>query len=310
MLKTIDVTLRDGGYKTNFHFPESFIAQHVSCIDAAGINWIEIGYRNGSNKPFQNAGDVAYSPTHYIKGIRKAAPNAKLVVIGHPKNLEREDIDDLVDAGVGMLRICFSEASFDKASDLISYARQAGLVVCANLTRSNSLRLHKFLDLSRQASLAGANVIYIADSNGSMQPSRVEVFVRSILDETECEVGFHAHDHMGLAMSNSLAAVAAGATYVDASLNGIGKGAGNLRLEAWMSWLVKQGQSQCDMDAILMQLPLLNRVVNCGGNREEWLGIIMAFHDLSMDDRAAFLEEASDVSQDITTARKLAVPRA
>jgi len=301
---TLDVTLRDGGYKNNFHFPASYIDQHINLMALAGLDWIEVGYRNGSHKLLKDAGDVAYCTNSYLQQLKHVSKNAKISVIGHPQNLEIFDIDALVAEDVGMLRICCSTSTIEKAKTLIKAASDAGLVVCANITRSSQLRLTEMLHLSEQAASAGADVIYIADSNGSMQPDRVSTFVESVMEVTDCFVGFHAHDHLGLAMPNSLAAVEAGATYIDASLNGVGKGAGNLRLESWVSYLSKKGEWNNEIDLILLQLPLLEEVIARGFNRDVWLELILAYYDISFDDRRIFSKNNVGMLHDLRAARR------
>ncbi len=309
MINTIDVTLRDGGYKTNFHFPSKFLEKHVKEMAQTGIDWIEVGYRNGSSKPLQSAGTTAYCSNSYLRNLKASAVAAKLCVIGHPANLDTCDIDDLVSEGVAMLRICCTAATLSKAQDLIAYAKQRGLVVCANITKSSNLRLHQLLKIAEIVAEANVDVIYIADTNGSMQPRRVETFVRSLREETGCQVGFHAHDHLGLAMSNTLAAVASGAKFVDASVNGVGKGGGNLRLEAWASYLSKHEKNDYDVDRILSQLPILEKVISTGGTRDACMEIILAFHDLSMDDRGILGDAEFDIPQCFRKAQLLVEQR-
>ncbi|MDE9553083.1 helix-turn-helix domain-containing protein [Xenorhabdus bovienii] len=92
MVNNIDVTLRDGGDLNNFNFTTEYAINHVETLTKSGMEWFEIGYRNGSFKPISNIGLTGMSPDSYIWDIHRAVPEAKLVVIAHPHNINADDI--------------------------------------------------------------------------------------------------------------------------------------------------------------------------------------------------------------------------
>jgi len=88
MINNIDVTLRDGGYQNMFNFPIDYVIEHVGAMASAGVEFVEIGYRNGSFKPIPNIGLTGLSSNNYIQQINNAVPEAKIVVMAHPTNIE------------------------------------------------------------------------------------------------------------------------------------------------------------------------------------------------------------------------------
>ncbi|QEE09768.1 hypothetical protein D1093_09375 [Bartonella kosoyi] len=100
----------------------------------------------------------------------------------------------------------------------------------------------------------GASILYLADSHGSLLPDTVTHFVQKTKSITPLEIGFHAHDNLGMAMANSIAAVEAGASFIDSSLMGMGKGAGKLTLELWLALLnLHKKKTSYNLDKILQQ---------------------------------------------------------
>ncbi|MEQ1976906.1 3-hydroxy-3-methylglutaryl-CoA lyase, partial [Xenorhabdus sp. SGI240] len=105
MVNNIDVTLRDGGYLNNFNFTKEYAINHVKTLLKGGVEWFEIGYRNGSFKPIPNIGLTGISPDSYISDIHQMVPKAKLVVIAHPHNINVHDIHAMKANGISLLRL-------------------------------------------------------------------------------------------------------------------------------------------------------------------------------------------------------------
>ena len=295
-IKLIDVTLRDGGYRNNFDFDKGYIDTHVQSVSAAGVDIIEVGYRNGPQKNRLGIGVTGRCENDFLEHVTQIQSSAQICVIAHPHNISRLDIDDIVQLGVSVLRICCTEKNLDDATSLIQYAREKGMVVCGNLTRISEVDIHKALSISKRISVAGAHVLYLADSNGSLQPKRLKTLVESILEYADIKIGFHAHDHLNLAMVNSIAAIESGATYIDGSLFGVGKGAGNLRLETWLLYVEKRFGCKFDLAPLLKQATLLPNLVLPNVGENDVLDIICANFDISMDERHKFTHGSSDIS--------------
>lgn len=106
MINNIDVTLRDGGYQNGFRFPSDYAVKHTHMLTESGVEWIEIDYRNGSFKPIPSIGLTEISSENHIELIHKSAPNVKIIVIAHPRNIAPDDVKKMKACGVSLLRLC------------------------------------------------------------------------------------------------------------------------------------------------------------------------------------------------------------
>ncbi|WP_407965771.1 hypothetical protein [Bartonella sp. C271] len=173
----------------------------------------------------------------YIQALRNAVPDAKLVIIAHPHNINQSNILELKTFGITLLRLCLNKNDIESTFALCRYARSLGISTSINITRVSEVDENYLRNIAIEAVNCGANILYLADSNGSLLPENVTQLVQKIKDISPLEIGFHAHDNLGMAMTNSITAVEAGASFIDSSLMGMGKGAGNLTLESWLALL-------------------------------------------------------------------------
>jgi len=304
LLSNIDVTLRDGGYRNQFNFSDDYAALHVQAMDKVGIEWVEIGYRNGSFRPIDNIGQTGMSPDRYLKALRGAAKRPCLCVMAHPKNITAEDLKHMRPL-VDMVRFCIDPQRMPLTIDYVRLAKSLGYTVCANLTRISQHKVKALVELAEKAVDAGIDVIYLADSNGSMTPRRVGRLVTVIHDLVGhcCQVGFHAHDNLGLAMSNSIAAVNAGANFIDSSLRGMGKGAGNLKLELWLAYLRREKEiDHYNLAPLLDQVDLLEKTNVEAHPIQPLDDLILGLRDLSVEQRECLHANTARVSEMLTKA--------
>ncbi|WP_279051455.1 3-hydroxy-3-methylglutaryl-CoA lyase [Cedecea davisae] len=287
MINNIDVTLRDGGYQNGFCFPSDYAAKHAQMLTESGVEWIEIGYRNGSFKPIPNIGMTGLTPDSYIHFIHAAAPEAKVVVIAHPHNITTEDIKEMKASGISMLRLCIKADNPQRAIELCKFAKSVGLKVSINLVRVSQASHDKLIEIAHLYQDAGADIFYLADSNGSLLPEQVSHLVCLVRLKTHLEVGFHAHDNLGLAVANSIEAVRSGATFIDSSLTGMGKGAGNLALESWLALLNFYEQQEIyNIGVVLSQINILQSGNFFNASKRTVLDMIMGLSNLNADYRA------------------------
>lgn len=237
MINNIDVTLRDGGYQNGFSFSLDYAVKHAQMLTESGVEWIEIGYRNGSFKPIPNIGLTGISSNRYINFIHQAAPNVRIVVIAHPHNITTDDITQMKMYGVSLLRLCIKADNPQPALDLCKFAQIMDMKTSMNIVRVSQVSISRLIELAGLCQEAGADIIYLADFNGSLLPEEVSYLVHILKRATKLKIGFHAHDNLGLAMTNSIEAIKAGATFIDGSLTGMGKGSGNLAFETWLTFL-------------------------------------------------------------------------
>lgn len=283
--KIIDVTFRDGGYKTNFHFDEGEIKKIITVLDESGIEFIEVGYKKGSIRPMPNIGKAGLCDKEYLTLCRNLMRKSKLVVMLHPKNVNQQDIQDLAYSGVDLLRICIAKDRYHQESfEFIHYAKKQGLQVSANITRLSQYGEKELSELIDKLSQYEVDMIYFADSNGSMFPSKVKSIYDKYVNQYSIPFGFHAHDNLGLAQANAIAAVKGGAKYIDASLAGIGKGIGNLKAELFVAYLHGTKMDKYDITKLLKGSNFVRRNISNKHSDISLQEIIMGVENLSLDD--------------------------
>ncbi|USA55383.1 hypothetical protein NDN13_09430 [Acinetobacter sp. C32I] len=310
MINNIDVTLRDGGYQNNFSFTAEYAITHVEAMVKAGVEYVEIGYRNGSFKPIPNIGLTGISPNKYIEKIHTNVPEAKLVIIAHPHNISESDIYDMKSAGVDTIRLCIKSDNTKPTLTLCELAKKVGLNVCINVTRVSQVPTLSIIEMAQLCELSGADVLYLADSNGSLLPHDIANMTKVLMHTSKISVGFHPHDNLGLAMSNSIQAVNAGATWIDSSLAGMGKGSGNLVLETWLPYLnsCKKHNSKYDLAPIFTQLNTL-KSNNCfSESKRNLIDIMLGIGNLSVEHKTEIEEVLlQDIHSALNKVRSLQV---
>ena len=236
-IHVLDATLRDGGNRVNFHFSDQDLRQILVPLDDAGIDYIEIGYRNGAIRPVPDLGRAGLCDKNYLLYCQSLIQRAKIAVMAHPQNITINDLIELKACGVNLLRICVSKGGIEAACPVIELSKQIGLEVSVNFIHAS-----QYQDVELDKSVARAcelhpDMIYFADSNGSLLPARVKLIYDKFMQRYGIPFGFHAHDNLGLAQANTIAAITAGVQFIDASVAGMGKGIGNLRTEFFIAYL-------------------------------------------------------------------------
>jgi 4-hydroxy 2-oxovalerate aldolase len=176
----------------------------------------------------------------YLEFARKAAKNSKIGVFFIPGIGNKEDIIKARDKGIDFIRI---GQNIDKVMDCRSYAqfaKEQGLFVCINLMKSYGVKSYEFTQIVSEIDKWGvSDVIYLVDSAGCMLPGQVFEYIDRTKEKVQTPLGFHGHNNLTLAVANSLQAIAAGATYVDSCVRGMGRSAGNAQTEI-MTYLLQQ----------------------------------------------------------------------
>jgi len=236
-LFVLDCTLRDGGYYNDWDFDAPVVARYNEVMDAAAIDIIEIGFRFTDKEGF--LGPYAYSSDEWVGQLKLPAGATVSVMCNAKDLLESGDPDATVralfrpaaESPVNLVRIAAHFRETPDCADAVKALHALGYEVGLNLMQTGGRSAHEIeqaIDYLVDLPLA---VIYFADSLGNMTPAAVEATVHTIRGRWNGAIGFHAHDNMGNALANTLAAYRAGATWLDATVLGMGRGAGNLRLE-------------------------------------------------------------------------------
>jgi 4-hydroxy 2-oxovalerate aldolase len=249
----LDVTLRDGGYVHQHSWSLADAMRVVRAMVDAGIARSEVGYfRPDRHNVDGESRPAASCPKYYLEKLRATAGDTvTLVAMAHQKDVEPERYHDLAKGGVGIVRLPTLISALGGLDRHVGAIHEAGLLAYVNLTRISELDADVIKKAAQAAAVAGADVFYLADSNGSLFPADVTKIISMVRDIAgPTPLGFHAHDMLSLAFANSLAALDAGCEHLDASLGGLGKGGGNLCLELLVSYLTSRSSADFDIAAL------------------------------------------------------------
>jgi 4-hydroxy 2-oxovalerate aldolase len=240
-IKVLDCTIRDGGLMNNHNFDLHFVREVYKALSEAGIDYMEIGYKNSqrlfSNKEygkwkFCNDQDIR----EVIQGIESKTKISVMV------DVDRVDVDNVLpkeDSPVDMIRVATYVKDVDKAIYLSNHFADKGYETTVNImaiSRALDNELTECLQQLEKECKAG--IIYIVDSFGSLYQETTEFLIKkakSILKTKE--VGMHAHNNQQLAFSNTIEAIIHNANYVDGSIFGLGRAAGNCPTELILGFL-------------------------------------------------------------------------
>jgi 4-hydroxy 2-oxovalerate aldolase len=240
-INIVDTTLRDGSHAVSHSFTAEQAAAIAGGLDKAGIDIIEISHGDGIAGSSINYGFSKEDELNLIEAAAKAIKNAKLAVLLLPGVGTIEDLKKAKDRGANAVRIATHVTEADIAIQHIGWAKQNGMFVCGFLMMAHMAEPEKIIEQAKIFADAGADYINLADSAGYMVPSDVSSRVTALKSAVNLPVGFHAHNNLGMAAANALAAVEAGANYVDATCRGLGAGAGNAQIEVLCAVLKRQG---------------------------------------------------------------------
>lgn len=236
MIQLIDVTLRDGGFRNQFAWTTDDMASVASAVAASGVACVELGYIGGVPElhGIADVGPCADLRPSHVALIRNAVPDILLAAMVHPTAAPSDlRLAPFAAAGLNMVRLVYHPRWKARFSRLAVEARDAGLQVSANIALASRYQL---AELAAEAfEIAGNNIdiLYFADTCAALLPVEVGELAKTLAPFGT--LGFHSHDFLSLALANALVATAEGVTWIDASLWGIGRGAGNLRLELWLA---------------------------------------------------------------------------
>lgn len=283
-VKLLDVTLRDGGYKTNFHFSPEIVKQIITTADKAGIDYVEVGYRNGNWYTVADIGPSGLCANDYLQSCRRYASSTKLAVMFHPKNMQPTDLKEMRDCGVNGVRISFPGNDHDLGFRYVSLAKQQNFDVFTNITHVARKSLEELDQLINQIAQAGSDTIGLADTTGHLTPDRTAALFAYFTQKYSVKFGFHAHDNLFLAQANALAAMQNGATYIDGTLSGLGKGVGNLHLEGVVALMCSQGYMKYDLCAILKMADVIYMQIQKSTQHLPLQAMIMGAFNISTRD--------------------------
>lgn len=237
-IQTLDCTVRDGGLVNDHKFTYEFVKAVYEASVAAGVEYMEVGYKNSDRLfPRDQNGPWKFCDEDDIRRIvgDHPSPTTKLAcMIDAGKSDWKTAVLPKSKSPLSMIRVAYYEYQLDEAVEMIEDAYEKGYEVSANLMAVTTIE-EKALDRAlERIAKTPASVIVIVDSFGTLTPPHTRYLVKKYMDcaqEYGKEVGIHAHNNMQLAFANTFVAAEYGATRLDASIDGLGRGAGNCPME-------------------------------------------------------------------------------
>ena len=240
-MQILDCTFRDGGYYTDWDFSQVIVSAYLAGLNNLPIDYIELGYRNNPEKDY--LGKFGYCPVYLLRQIRELS-HKKLAVMLNEKSTKVEDLKTLTEPIMGyvdMIRIAVDPKNLLRAITLAKAIKAQGFEVGFNIMYMSKWDQYEgFYD-----NLSGPNgivdIMNMVDSFGGVMPNDVETIVKKLRERLTCRIGFHGHNNLELALINTLTAIDCGVDSVDATILGMGRGAGNLNTELLLAYLNHKG---------------------------------------------------------------------
>jgi len=252
-INMIDTTLRDGSHAMNHGYTKEQVCLIARGLDEAGVSFIEISHGDGLSGSSINYG---FSKTRDIELIHegtKVMQQAMSTALLIPGIGTIADLEEAYENGTRAIRMATHVTEADVSIQHIKAAKEKGMFTVGFLMMVHMASPDKILEQAKIFEANGVDYVNLADSSGHLTPDEVKKRIALLNEKLSVPVGFHAHNNLGLAIANTLAAVEAGATYIDGTLRGLGAGAGNCQIEVIACVLQMLGyETGIDLDKILM----------------------------------------------------------
>lgn len=240
-MRILDTTIRDGSYAVNFRFSCDDVAEIVKRLEKLGIEYIEIGHGMGLNASSYENGIALHSDEEYMKTAQACLTKAKYGFFCIPGIARIEDLHLAKKYGVSFIRVGVSVNDAEKAIPYIKEANSLGIEVMLNFMKSYIVSPEEFARKAYELAEYGVETVYVVDSAGSMLEEEIGAYYDAIRERGNMQVGFHGHNNLGLAVSNSIYCMEKGFEWIDCSLQGLGRSIGNTSLEQFVMTLKRKG---------------------------------------------------------------------
>lgn len=234
-----DTTLRDGDHAISHSYTPEMVRTIVRNLDQAGVPVIEISHGSGLKGSCMQQGFSVHSEFDLIAEAVETAKQVKIASLFVPGIGTSAELRKAVEIGISMIRIAVHCTEADVTEQYFRLAKELGIEAVGFLMMSHTQPASVLVEQAKLMESYGADCVYVVDSAGALVQSGVRERVSALKEALSIEVGFHAHNNLGLAIGNTITALEAGADQIDGTLRGLGAGAGNAPTEVLVAVLNK-----------------------------------------------------------------------
>ncbi|HYE82529.1 MAG TPA: 4-hydroxy-2-oxovalerate aldolase [Clostridia bacterium] len=235
-----DTTLRDGSHSVSHQYTPQDVADIALALENASVDIIELGHGDGLEGSTIQYGFAYARDMDYIKAASSVLTKSKLAVLLIPGIGTVHDLVKAKENGAKVVRVATHVTEADISEQHIKAAKDMDMFAVGFLMMSHMAPVEKIVEQALLMESYGADAVYVTDSAGALLPHEVAERVSALKKHLRVPIGHHAHNNLGMAVANSVAAAEAGAAYLDGSLIGLGAGAGNCPTEMLVAVLNKK----------------------------------------------------------------------
>lgn len=238
-LKITEVALRDGSHAMSHQYTVEQVRNITKGLNAARVPYIEVAHGDGLGGSTIQYGLSKTDELKLIEAAVEEADFSKIAVLLLPGIGTIQDLKEAHRIGAKMVRVATHVTEADVAKQHLETAKNLGMETVGFLMMSHMAPVDKLVEQAKLMESYGADTVYAVDSAGAMLPYEVSEKIKALRDALMVNIGYHAHNNLGLAIGNTLAAIEHGATRIDGSVRALGAGAGNAQTEVLVAVLEK-----------------------------------------------------------------------
>ncbi len=242
-IKVLDATIRDGGLCNNFEFSDEFVTELYKMNVRSGVDYMEFGYKASkqmfSEKDFGKWKFCNEEDIRAIVGENKS--DMKIAVMADVGRCDyKTDFLPKAESVIDMVRVACYIHQIPAAIEMIEWFHSLGYETACNIMAVSQANGDQIDQALERLTATNVDVIYLVDSYGSLYPENASEFAKKYISAVESvgkKIGFHAHNNQNLAFANTIETLSYGVSYLDATVQGIGRGAGNCAMELLLGFL-------------------------------------------------------------------------